>query len=128
MYRGKLVVLLAVLSFSVIALTGCGKMNAAMSAAVMLGAAAAGYGTYYYFYEYQQDDSNTAQLKVVNDSTNNLKVWVDNALIATVNAGTNQTFEVTPGSHALAAGVDSQTITSTQTINQGTVFTWTLTD
>lgn len=103
-------------------------MNATMSAAVMLGIAAAGYGTYYYFYEYLEDESTIAQLKVVNNSTKNLKVWLNNTLLATVNAGQTQVFDVTPGSHALAAGVDSQTITTTQSINQGTIFTWTLSD
>jgi hypothetical protein len=112
---------------TVLLLSGCGKMNATMSAAVMLGVAAAAYGTYYYYYEYLDSGADT-QLRVVNDSTNNLKVWIDGAQVGTVEKSGVEYFDVTPGSHNLGAGVDTATITTTQNFVQGTVFSWTLTD
>jgi len=102
-------------------------MNATMSAGLLLGVAAAAYGTYYYFYEYQ-DGGTATELKVDNNSSKDLKIWVDNVLVGTVAKGAEASFAVAPGSHNLGAGVDTATITSTQNIPQGTIFTWTLTD
>lgn len=110
-------------SFS-LSTTGCGvEPNASMSAALMLGIGAAAYGAYYYLTS--ESAAQTAVI-VVNNTGRPIKLWIDGELWGTVSTGATVTIAIAPGTYALGAGENTPDTTTSQTIAEGTAFTWTL--
>lgn len=117
---------LSIALLAAIALTasGCGmKPNASMSAAIFLGIGAAAYGAYTY---YTSESKTQTAIVVINNTGKPIQLWINGELWGTVALGATVTIAVMPGSFTLGAGENTPDTTTTQVIEEGTSFTWTL--